>query len=106
VDGACPRAGVKGDLDGGSIEKALRAKLQVLDACCAKSSNGKGLTAGGVTYRLVVRADGAVDEAHAVSTTLGDHGECLRKTIKGFVFPRSGKGSTEILLAVVCRVTS
>jgi Ca-activated chloride channel family protein len=97
---------VKGDLDRGSIEKALRAKLHELDACCATSLTRKGLTAGAVTYRLVVRADGAVDEVHAVSTTLGDKAECLRKTIKGFVFPRSGKGSTEILLAVVCRVTS
>jgi Ca-activated chloride channel family protein len=97
---------VKGDLDRGAIERAFRAKVQELDACCAKSLASEGLTAGEVTYRLVVRPDGAVDDVRAVTTTLGDRAECLRKAIKGFVFPQSGKGKTEIVLTVVWRVTS
>jgi len=97
---------VKGDLDRGAIERALRAKVQELEACCAKSLTGKGLTVREVTYRLVVRADGAVDEVRAVTTTLGDKAECLRKAIQAFVFPQSGKGKTEVVLTVVWRVTS
>jgi hypothetical protein len=41
-----------------------------------------------------------------VTTTLGDRAECLRKAIKGFAFPESGKGKTEIVLTVVWRVIS
>jgi hypothetical protein len=87
---------VKGDLDRGAIDRALWTKMQELDACCAKSLTGKGLTAGEVTYRLVVRADGTVDEVRVVTTTLGDKAECLRKAIQTFAFPQSGKGKTEI----------
>jgi hypothetical protein len=80
--------------------------VQELDARCAKGLTGKGLTAGEVTYRLVVRADGGIDEIRPVTTTLGKEGECLRKALKTFVFPRSGKGKTEIVLTVVWRVIS
>jgi len=97
---------VKGDLDRGAIEKMLRSKVQELNACCAKGLAGKEPTAGEVTYRLVVRADGTVDEVRPVTTSLGDKAECLRKAIQSLVFPRSGKGKTEIVLTVVCRVTS
>jgi Ca-activated chloride channel family protein len=97
---------VKGGLDRGVVERVLRGKMQELNACCARGLSGKELKAGEVTYRLVVRADGTVDEVRPVATTLGDRVECLRKAIKTFIFPQSGKGRTEIVLTVVCRVTS
>lgn len=75
-------------------------------ACCARGLTGKELNAGEVTYRLVVRADGTVDEVRPVTTPLGDKAECLRKAIKSLAFPQSGKGKTEILLTVLCRATS
>jgi Ca-activated chloride channel family protein len=97
---------VKGTLDRGAVERTLRAKMPELEACRAKSLTGKEPRAGEVTYRLVVRADGAVDQVRPVSTTLGDAAECLRKAIQTFVFPQSGRGKTEIVLTVVWRVTS
>jgi len=97
---------VKGDLYRGAVERVLRGKMQELNACCARGLTGKALKAGEVTYRLVVRADGTVDEVRPVTATLGDKAECLRKAIKSLAFPQSGKGKTEIVLTVLCRATS
>lgn len=97
---------VKGDLDRGAVERVLRGKMQELKACCARGLAANELKAGEVTYRLVVRADGTVDEVRPVTATLGDKAECLRKAIKSLAFPQSGKGKTEIVLTVLCRATS
>lgn len=97
---------VKGDLDRGAVERVLRGKMQELNACCARGLIANELKAGEVTYRLVVRADGTVDEVRPVTATLDDKAECLRKAIKSLAFPQSGKGKTEIVLTVLCGATS
>jgi Ca-activated chloride channel family protein len=98
---------VTGDLGREAVEQVLRSKLEQLSGCCPNGATGKEPKGQKITYRLLVKADGAVAEVRLVTSTVSDKAktECLTKALRALIFPVSTKGNVEIVLTVVCKGT-
>jgi hypothetical protein len=99
---------VKGELDRGAIEQVLRSRLGEVRGCCFKGAPRKDTKGEEIIYRLLVKADGKVAEVRRVTSTLADKArtDCLTKALRSLIFPRSKNGNAEVVIRVVCTVTS
>ncbi|MDY6851428.1 MAG: VIT domain-containing protein [Thermodesulfobacteriota bacterium] len=94
---------VRGDMDRAVMEKALRSRQNIFEACCLKTSQK---VRGEVTYRLLIDPYGKVREIRVVTSTLvggPPAADCLKAALKATRFSPPRQGIVEVFVKVTCR---
>ena len=106
VSSAAPS--VDGDLDPNVVAKEVKRRLGAVKVCYERALKRNPALSGKIVVVWTITPEGTVTGIDVGNDTLGDPevGQCIKKTISGWRFPRPSGGSVEVSFPFVFQASS
>jgi hypothetical protein len=106
VSSAAPS--VDGELDPNVVAKEVKRRIGAVKVCYERALKRNPALSGKIVVRWTITPEGTVTGLDVENDTLGDPevGQCIKKNISGWRFPRPSGGSVEVSFPFVFQASS
>ena len=106
VSSAAPS--VDGELDPNVVAKEVKRRIGAVKVCYERALKRNPALSGKIVVRWTITPEGTVTGLDVENDTLGDPevGQCIKKSIAGWRFPRPSGGSVEVSFPFVFQASS